>query len=115
MGKEIERADSVDLNTINTRWGDKETVRSSRKTIIGFTQRLMTRLDDIESQLREPARQAKEQTMNLVVNRATETGTTDVKEKFHEEVSSTKDVSIESLAPPRKKVCKDPANSRDPR
>merc|ERR1711920_168384 len=95
--------------------GDKETVRSSRKTIIGFTQRLMARLDDIESKLREPARRAKEQAMSLVTNKAIESATVAAKETIPAEVRLAKDVPIETLAPPLKKICKDPANSRDPR
>merc|ERR1712039_493635 len=108
LQKEIERADSVDLNTITTRWGDKDTVRKSRKMMLDFTQRVISRLDDIDSRLREPANQAKAAQSASVQSKRTQVAAENISQQ-HANVSATPQVVLEPAAPPAKKQCQDPS------
>lgn len=53
--KDIERLDSMDLSTLETKWGDKSTVRMARKSLIGFAQGIIARLDALQAKLLGPA------------------------------------------------------------
>eukprot|EP00811_Abedinium_folium_P034818 NODE_7668_length_1559_cov_7.220670.p2 GENE.NODE_7668_length_1559_cov_7.220670~~NODE_7668_length_1559_cov_7.220670.p2 ORF type:complete len:313 (+),score=107.69 NODE_7668_length_1559_cov_7.220670:3-941(+) len=59
MHKDIEAIDSLDLDDLRPKWGDKATVRMSRKSLIAFAQVVMSRLDDLQSRLKDAARTEK--------------------------------------------------------
>jgi len=60
MHKEIEHLDSIDLNDLKPGWGDKATIRMSRKTLIGLAQQIMELLDDLQGRLAGPASREKQ-------------------------------------------------------
>lgn len=66
LHKEVERLDSIDLGALEPGWGDKATVRMSRKTLIGFGELLMTRLDALQSRMAGPAAALKQERKEAV-------------------------------------------------
>jgi len=59
--KEIECLDNIDFSLLEPGWGDKATVRMARKSLIGFAELIMERLDDVQARLAEPAAKLREQ------------------------------------------------------
>uniref|UniRef100_A0A7S1ML56 Uncharacterized protein n=1 Tax=Alexandrium catenella TaxID=2925 RepID=A0A7S1ML56_ALECA len=51
LHKEVECLDSIDLSALRPSWGDKATVRMSRKTLIGFAERIMSCLEGLQSRM----------------------------------------------------------------
>lgn len=59
--KDIEHLDSIDLSELEPGWGDKATIRMARKSLIGFADQVMKRLDQLQSRIAGAAAKMKVQ------------------------------------------------------
>ncbi|CAE8609532.1 unnamed protein product [Polarella glacialis] len=75
--KELEKLDSMDLDEMKPAWGDKATVRMARKTAIGFSQKVMDRLDRMQAVLAAPAARLKREQVEAASKKAAEKATTE--------------------------------------
>eukprot|EP00933_Yihiella_yeosuensis_P074640 TRINITY_DN83616_c0_g1_i1.p1 TRINITY_DN83616_c0_g1~~TRINITY_DN83616_c0_g1_i1.p1 ORF type:complete len:307 (-),score=94.48 TRINITY_DN83616_c0_g1_i1:142-1062(-) len=70
--KEVEKLDSIDLDDLKPGWGDKATVRMARKAVIGFSQKILDRLDKIQAVLAAPAAKCKQDQADAAKAKAAE-------------------------------------------
>mmetsp|Transcript_54327 Transcript_54327/g.174193 ORF Transcript_54327/g.174193 Transcript_54327/m.174193 type:complete len:318 (+) Transcript_54327:194-1147(+) len=84
MHKEIERLDSLDLSELRPVWGDKATVRMSRKSLYDFAEQIMARLDCMEASLAGPAGRLKDQRRERASQRMASDPELSLEEKYRD-------------------------------
>lgn len=84
LHKDIESLDSIDLSELDPGWGDKATVRMARKSLIGFAEQVMGRLDLLQGLLAAPAAKLKERRREQAARQAVPDEELSLQEKYRD-------------------------------